>query len=215
MGMLMSDRGMEAHRTVGLPFTPAMLPTLAADAEALRADLGKKAEEYYGADNPVSYAFSFDIRYVGQGRTLTVETDDVSEQDLSELAQAFAREHQRRYRYADPDGDIEVVNIHCHLRSRGPRDDVEVASVAAIGVASAESHGTRAVHLRNGTHVTVPLYKRSGLPVESTVTGPAIIEQYDSVIILQPGDMAEIKNDMSMVISIDALENPEVERDES
>ena len=47
-----------------------------------------------------------------------------------------------------------------------------------------------------------PLYWRDHLPLEATLTGPAIIEQIDTSILVEPGDRVTSGKDGNLIIRI-------------
>lgn len=203
MGMLMSDRGMEAHRTIGTSCTDENIVYIEEAVEMLRQELDRRAEKYHRTDVSKSFRFSFDMRYFGQGRTLSIDepADGIVP---AMLRDSFASEHNRRYRYLDPSGDVEIVNIHCHLRTPGPRDDIGDTSRQTLPAVARKGTDPvfRSVTWGGGPATKVPVLARVDLDEGKRVLGPAIIEQYDTVTILHEGDSASIATDGSILISV-------------
>ena len=65
----------------------------------------------------------YELRYRGQAFELAI--DGPPEPDPAELAERFAAEHERRYGYRDPDGEIELVTIRVALVVGGPEPRLE------------------------------------------------------------------------------------------
>jgi N-methylhydantoinase A/oxoprolinase/acetone carboxylase beta subunit len=101
LGLAAADRRHDEARTVMLRGDDLTAP-------ALREAAGDAAE------------VAFDVRYRGQSFELTLR--DV-EPDPATVADAFARAHEERYGYRDPEGEIEVVTVRRTRREPGP--DVE------------------------------------------------------------------------------------------
>jgi N-methylhydantoinase A/oxoprolinase/acetone carboxylase beta subunit len=98
LGLAAADRHTDEVRTVLLAG-----PSLTADA--LREIAGDADE------------VTWDVRYRGQSFELTVRPDEVAP---AALRAAFEAEHEERYGYADPDGDIEVVTARRRWVTPGP-----------------------------------------------------------------------------------------------
>jgi N-methylhydantoinase A len=50
--------------------------------------------------------------------------------------------------------------------------------------------------------VETPIYWRDHLPADATISGPAIVEQMDTTIIIEPGDVAVQDSDGNIIITI-------------
>ncbi len=86
----------------------------------------------------------------------------------------------------------------------GRRASVPLESLAETGGTAGEPAGvpgaTRQVWLAGGWLET-PIYRRGQLPPGATLTGPAIVEQLDTTIVVEPGDR----------VTVDALGNLMIE----
>lgn len=60
--------------------------------------------------------------------------------------------------------------------------------------------GQRRVYF--GGWVETPVYWRDHLPLEATLTDPAIIEQMDTTILVEPGDRMTSDKDGNLIIRI-------------
>ncbi len=61
--------------------------------------------------------------------------------------------------------------------------------------------GERPVHFC-GTWQTTPIYWRDHLPVQFTLPGPAIVQQMDTTLLIEPGDVATGDADGNIIIAI-------------
>ena len=84
-------------------------------------------------------------------------------------------------------------------RTRVPPDSLAEAG-GAPGVPSGAPATNRQVWLAGGWRET-PIYRRGQLPPGATLAGPAIIEQLDTTIVVEPGDR----------VTVDALGNLMIE----
>lgn len=122
-----------------------------------------------------------DARYRGQSFELTVAIDG----GPLDAAEAFHREHERRYGYAVRDETVELIN----LRAIGTA--TFGASPASSAAGETASDHSRAVYLEGG-YREIPLHRRDAL-VAQRIEGPALIEQYDAVTYVAPGWNATVR----------------------
>jgi N-methylhydantoinase A len=147
---------------------------------------------------------SLDIRYIGQNYEIELPW----ERDPAELRPAFEARHRRLYGYATGEG-VECVNLRVVARlgeavaavapppgplpsgeretplnplPHGGRGQGEGAATALVG-------SQRAYFPETG-EVTMPRYDRTALPAGAVVTGPAVIEDEWSTIVVYPGQRA-------------------------
>ena len=128
-----------------------------------------------------------DVRYAGQASELRVSLEgDVSERSVRAGCAAFHRTHEDRYGYAyEGEEAVEIVNVGV----------TGTGSLAVSALASDPTRSTtwaalarseRAVWF-SGERTTTPVFERPSTPVNDVVAGPAIIEQYDSTLVVEPG----------------------------
>jgi N-methylhydantoinase A len=77
---------------------------------------------------------------------------------------------------------------------------VPLDSLVETGGVVGEPASLRQVWLGGGWHET-PIYNRGQLPPGAALTGPAIVEQLDTTIVIEPGDK----------VTVDALSNLMIE----
>jgi N-methylhydantoinase A len=111
LGLAASERRRDAARTVMLSGEELTAARLAEQVGALRDSLAEGMEE-------ARTEAVFEMRYRGQAFELAIE--DRSDPDPTQLAERFAAEHQRRYGYRDPDGQVELVTVRVALVEPGP-----------------------------------------------------------------------------------------------
>ena len=147
---------------------------------AARAVAEMAAEGYEESDLTLRYRL--DVRYKGQSHELTVPwaTGDFA---VSEL---FHAAHEQRYGYRLPESELlEVVTLRVTAVApveppaiqQAPLGDPD-ASVAMVG--------DKSVWFRDGAQVT-KLYDREKLHPGHRLSGPAIVFQYDTTIVIPPG----------------------------
>nr|WP_245309866.1 hydantoinase/oxoprolinase family protein [Rhizobium sp. R339] len=126
---------------------------------------------------------AYDLRYFGQQWTIPVECAST---DAGTIRAAFEQVYQRLFGYVQPSGAIEIVNLR--LAAIGRLDALEVASApAAVSDPVAISRRPVWVNRELG-FVETPVYDGTALTPRQQLTGPAIIEEATTTLILGAGD---------------------------
>jgi N-methylhydantoinase A len=141
---------------------------------------------------------SADARYVGQAYTLEIPiARPLSRQSLVSFGEAFHTAHQRVYGHADREGPVEVVNARVvQSWSFPPFDFSPVTASSARGTMSRQAYFEE-----TGGYATVPVLRRDGIEVGTTVDGPAIIEQFDSTLVVYPGHHAHLEPSGNVIVT--------------
>ncbi len=142
------------------------------------------AEERVGAAGSVGFAA--DLRYRGQSHELTVPLPEPGAGFRRGVVDAFTDVYQRVYGTSDPTGAVELVNARAYVlgETRKPR------------IRFAGADGTRPVERRRirfaGADHEATVAERSGLSPGDTLTGPALVTQYDTTTFVAPGYRVEV-----------------------
>ncbi len=138
-----------------------------------------------------------DLRYVGQSYELLVPYDG----DLEEVITRFHQAHDRRFGYSDPGERVQVVNVR--LKARGLADRPEIERYPLDPNATAVPVERRPV-VFNGAAGAIeydtPIFDRIKLLPGISLSGPAIITQYDTTTVLPPGWRLMVDATRSLVI---------------
>ena len=78
------------------------------------------------------------------------------------------------------------MNLRSAVIGRRPKFDLATLAPTASGPAEAARKGTRRVHFAEGWQETA-IYDRLALPVGARIDGPAILEQPDTTVLIEPG----------------------------
>ncbi len=116
LGIAACDRRRDAVQGVMRPLSGLRAGEMGKLVPALLRERGARAEP------------SADLRYRGQGFELNVPLEP-----LRTLAGRFAEQHERRFGFSDPGGEIELVNVRQAVVSAGPALELErVPRTAAV-----------------------------------------------------------------------------------
>ena len=141
----------------------------------------------------ISIRRSLDMRYVGQVHECTVDIDPfpLDEAALERLKAAFHSRHEELYTYSEPQSVVEVVNVESAILGRVDRP--RRMTIAAGKGAGQALTGTRPmIFTANGAAQPTPVYAGAKLGAGDHITGPAVIEEVTTTIVIEPGWTAEL-----------------------
>ncbi len=134
--------------------------------------------------------FELDMAYVGQTHTvsvpLAVEVSNgrVGAPTRAEIAEAFDTTYRQIYGRLLKDGVRRVMNLRSAVIGKRPKFDLATLAPKATGAATPKA--TRKVHFADCWYETA-IYDRLALPVGTRISGPAILEQSDTTVLIEPG----------------------------
>ncbi|WP_172746737.1 hydantoinase/oxoprolinase family protein [Neorhizobium sp. T25_13] len=143
------------------------------------------------AENEADHRFFADLRYVGQEHAISIpiENTGMLSGDTSEVRRRFDAEHDRRYSQSAPTEALEIVSLRLVLTA-ARTDNVAEEWLSRPWEPEAESEvGSRDVVFDDPARpLKTAIYWRPALPAGFKLTGPAVIEEPNSTILIHPGD---------------------------
>ena len=135
-----------------------------------------------------------DIRYVGQSYELKVAAPlgPLSQNDVAELNQQFFEEHERAYGYATKEELTEVVNIRISAVGKIPRPQLRELDDGGVDGSSAIKEQRDVYFGEEQQSLPCNVVDRYPLQCGNLITGPAIVEEIDSTVVVHPGYHAEV-----------------------
>ena len=132
-----------------------------------------------------------EMRYAGQNSELgiPVVSLNVTRESLSEATEQFHLEHARTYGYCSRGEQVQLVNLRLRARSMDRWDHLPAPEALRTKAANGGSGGERPVYFGGKGWVTTPVIRRNDLG-ENPRSGPLIVEEYDTTIIVPPGTTA-------------------------
>ncbi len=175
-------------------------------------DLERQAEEQLTEDgiDPSKMVIQriVEARYLGQGYELRVDvaSGTIDEGWVAKLRADFHNIHEREYSRRFEDSDIEVPNIRVRGIGLMPAlvtPEVEQGGESPDAALRLESE---AWFLVDGKLTQVPTryYSRPELKAGNRLTGPAIVNQYDTTTVIPPGVTAHVDRFGNIVIEVGA-----------
>ena len=131
-----------------------------------------------------------DVRYVGQSFELTIDYPSPTRRiDTARMrrsiADSFYRAHLQRFGYADRGEAVEIVNLRLKLGLEMDKPQIVAGQAAASGSTPALIGEAQVVF--SGGPVTTRLYDRENLRTGDQISGPAIVLQMDTTVVITPG----------------------------
>ena len=201
LGCVVADLRHDYVRTVNKPLSAVDDATVAriyaeqaAEGEATIAREGVPVRE-------LRRVLSADMQFQGQSHILSVGVDSV-DIGVAGLHKAFAAAYFRRFGIELP--EIPPVLVNLHTAVIGVRPEISLGALAATQrspTLAAAKLGTRRVWFSDGWHDT-PVFAREKLPLDSTLEGPAILEQLDCTTVVEPGDKVRQDRLGNLLISV-------------
>lgn len=197
LGCVMADMRHDAVQTLN-----RSLGELAWDeVRALVDELGVQCQQRLDSAG-VTFAgvrelIEFDMLYAGQTHTVAVA---VRREELEEerLRAAFELAYRGSFGRVLDGMPVRVMNLRYARIGERPKFDLSV--LAPQGAGSTEPLGTQQV-FHAGRWWDAQRFARLELPVGTVLTGPAILEQADTTVWLEPGFQAEVDRFGSLVMT--------------
>ena len=146
---------------------------------------------------------SMDLRYVGQSYEINIPVPpgEVSGEDLENIAAKFHEKHQMIYGHSAPEEPVELVNLRVTVIGKAAKPKLKELPKEKKSSDTALK-GTRKVYFKKyKDFVECPIYERSKLAYDSEVSGPAIIEEMSSTIVIPPDYTARVDKYGNIIIS--------------
>ena len=134
--------------------------------------------------------FELDMAYVGQTHTVSVplsvrvEEGKVTPPTKAEIEAAFDSAYEGAFGRLLKNGTRRILNLRSAVTGKRPKFDLTTLAPQGDGVTAPKAK--RQVHFGETWHETA-IYDRLALPVGAVIEGPAILEQPDTTVLIEPG----------------------------
>ena len=141
------------------------------------------------------------MRYAGQGYEITMPCGDEPLRDggLAALRQQFDEQHKTMFGHSAPEEPVEIVSYR--VRGVGLVPPVEMPKFKPTGATLKDAlRETRRVRM-DGKDIDCPVYQREQLDVGLTLTGPAILDQFDCTTVIYAGQTARVDDYKNLIVT--------------
>ena len=186
LGCLVSDLRQDIVNTVNRPLDEIDMP----EVHKIMAEQRARGEAINAAEKDEIVAttvlHSMDMQFKGQTHLITVAIDDDRISGAA-LHDRFAEAYFARFAVHLP--EIRPVLVNVNTSVIGHRREIALEGLLDAGLRcrslSEAVRETRSVYF-DGAWFETPIYDREALPVAAVLEGPAIVEQLDATIVLEP-----------------------------
>ncbi|WP_142846741.1 hydantoinase/oxoprolinase family protein [Telmatospirillum sp. J64-1] len=201
-GILLSDISLDFVRTHIAAATLETWAQVGRYFDEMRVDGGNWLNGEKVAPEMRRFLQVVEARYEGQNFEVSVAIPTDEAIDLDGFLERFAEAHRVEYGYVIPDRKVELVN--CRTKALGlvpkPYNDFQATEAGTVEEALLE---TRSVYFKaDQGRVTTPVYAREKLPLETTLSGPAIVEEMSSTTVIPPASKFQVDRAGNIIISI-------------
>ena len=160
------------------------------------ADLRNRAiaeltDEGFG-DDGINISWFFDMRYSGQAYEIRVpvpaEVTLISDAEITSAIRSFHEIHENQYGYSyEGEEYAELVNVGVTGFGRLGRPKPATGDSAVAGWDSLRKAERDVYSVANGGMTPCGVYDRPPAAADGPLVGPAIVEQYDSTLVIEEG----------------------------
>jgi N-methylhydantoinase A len=145
-----------------------------------------------------------DIRYIGQGHEIQVQlpASQLGSDSTSTIINSFEEAYRHLYERLSQSVPIEIINWR--ITSSGPAPQVHLqAGSDKQAAAKTTRKGSRQAYFPElGGYYDTPVYNRYGLQTGSNFSGPAIVEERESTVIIGPNAHFRIDGQRNLIVEL-------------
>lgn len=206
VGLVNTDLMYDFSKTEMQLSTNVKLDVLTADYKELEKEAFERLTEDNMTEDKIVIQRVADCRYEGQGYEMRVPVigGEVTEETIEKLKESFHEIHKKQFGRSFRNVAVEIVNIR--VIGTGSIEDLEPIQIeAGDGNISAAETGQRNVTFRvNGKpeHMMTKIYDRTKFKAGDVIPGPAIINQMDTTIVIEPDCVGNVNEYGIIIIDI-------------
>ena len=187
-GMLVTERRADFIRSA----LSRLEETTAETVQNILAKLKGEAEAYFGAEGLATERLRFDaqidLRYLGQGHTVTVAID-IDTATPETIRRAFHAAHERAYNFHLEGTPAELVTYRVSATATEAKPQLRRWEA---GAARATPKKSRRVDLGDEGEHEAQVYERASLPAQFEAEGPLIVEEPSANTVVLPGQCMRV-----------------------
>jgi len=198
LGVLVADYVVDLVRSYVVPLSQVDVERLRGLLRDVADEAGKELAPTNLADDAISSALFVQMAYPGQNFDMSVpipEGADLTDATLLDLAERFHDQHETDRGFAFRTQQPIVRGVRLTARGATPKPDHLGEPGGAVDAARAR-RGERPVYF-GVEYVDTPVFDGAALGVGATVTGPALIEEPFTVVVVPPGTECRLADHLS------------------
>ncbi len=202
LGCVVADLRHDFSATVDQPVDGIDEARVAAILESQAAEGRRLIESEPVAIREIAISHAAEMKFLGQTHLLRVELPGQAP-DKATLQRLFEDAYFKRFRVELPEVRAGLVNLLTSVV--GYREELDLSLLLGDGTPAetldGAQTGVRRVWFESGWRET-PIYRRELLPLDAGFVGPAIVEQLDTTIVIEPGDRVTSDRDRNLLVTI-------------
>jgi len=205
LGCVIADMRFDRVHTLNNSLEDLDLDKLTSEMLETAGDGDNRLKEAKVSFESIEHFFELDMLYVGQTHTvpvrLPIDLDGVRKGFGRDIIQtAFEDSYQRSFGRLLDDISVRVLNLRVTVIGRRPKFNLSILGPSSSGSLEDAKSETRQVWI-NGQWWDADVYRRLDVPESATVPGPALLEQPDATIFIEPDLEALVDDFGNLVIS--------------
>jgi N-methylhydantoinase A len=175
----------------------ALLGEMQAEGQALLEQSGVSPEQ-------VHHRRVADIRYVGQGHEIQVQLPGgpLTGESAPAIIAAFEEAYRRLYERLSESVPIEIINWRITSSGPAPQVRLQNGNDERAALPAARKGSRQAYFPELGGYHDTPVYDRYGLLPGSSFSGPAIVEERESTVIILPDARCCIDEQRNLIVEL-------------
>ena len=155
----------------------------------------------------IDVTHSLDMQFAGQTHILSVPLESAG-MTRADIQRTFEEVYYNRFRVRLPEIRAQIVNVSTSVTGRRPEVNLGglINNAARAPSLQAAQTGSRPVWFDGGGAGSgwqdTPVYAREKLPLDARLTGPAILEQMDTTILIEPNDVAASDDGGNILVTV-------------
>ena len=201
LGCVVADMRHDRVQTVNRLLTQVDTATLGLDMKSVADETQKLIENSGITFTGIDRIFELDMLYLGQTHTINVPLQlPAGELTEADIRAAFDSAYEAAFGRLLENIPVRLMNYRIAVVGRRPDMDMTLFAPVDGQTPGACLLGKRQVYA-GGKQMTAPVYERLNLAVGSVIEGPAIMEQSDTTIFVDPGLQATVDQYGNLVIA--------------
>lgn len=146
---------------------------------------------------------SIDMRYAGQAYEINVPLPDAIRNIVETATEAFHSKHAQMYWWKDMDRELEIVTLRVEATIEVPK--LRIVRFEKVGSDPSDAFkGRRTVCFLTPEPIDTPIFDRNKLHTGNVIAGPAVIESFDTTLVINPGFRAEMNDLRQLIVTREA-----------
>jgi N-methylhydantoinase A len=206
LGLTIADARFDLARTAVVALDGAPWDRIDRLFEEMEAEGAAQLRET-GLEGTWHVSRSAEVRYAGQGHDLAVPLGGgrLGPASLAGIQRAHADVYAAHYGYAEPVGTpLEATNWKVEMLCVTPKPELAFGAGGSSRAADARKADRRVWVAETGDFVACPVYDRYRLGAGAEVSGPAIVEERETTVVLLPGDVGRVDRFGNLLVDLGA-----------